>query len=100
VICAIILAFIFLTPPSLFNDRPDFMRIPGSDSVRESHDDNGNPVFTVKLDTPVFSSDAVNKQAAMKLLEQKLGNEVRVSRMQPLYDTTGVLVAYSIWIEK
>jgi hypothetical protein len=36
----------------------------------------------------------------MKLLEHKLGNEVRVSRMQPLYDTTGVLVAYSIWIEK
>jgi hypothetical protein len=37
VICVIIIAFIFLTPPAAFNDRP-----------RRTSDVNGHTVFTVK----------------------------------------------------
>jgi hypothetical protein len=90
VICAVILAFIFLTPPSAFNDRPEFMRIPDQ-PVRQTSDDDGHTVYTVKVNT---------EQAAIDRLQTLLAKPVTVSRSEPVYDTTGVLVAYSIWIER
>jgi len=99
VICAIILAFIFLTPPSAFHDRPDFMRI-FPEVVHQTTDDNGNTVFTVKVQTPAFSTEEVNREAAEGVLKGYLGADFKVSKMQPLYDTTGALIAYSIWIER
>ena len=99
IICTIILAFIFFTPPSAFNDRPDYMRL-SSEVVHETIDDSGNAVFTVKIETPVFSSEAVNREAALGSLKKALGIDFTVSKMQPLYDTTGTLIAYSIWIER
>ena len=99
VICGVILAFIFLTPRSFFDDRPDFMRISGEE-VRQTIDDSGNTVFTVKVETPAFSPDEVSREAAVGLLRGSLGADFKISKMQPLYDTTGALVAYSIWIER
>ena len=99
VICAIILAFIFLTPPSAFHDRPDYMRI-FPEVVHQTTDSNGNTVFTVKVETPVFSAEEVNRKAAEGVLRGYLGSEFKVSKVQPLYDTTGALIAYSIWIER
>ena len=61
---------------------------------------NGKTVFTVKVSTPVFSTDEVNREAALGVLRGSLGSDFTVSKMQPLYDTTGALVAYSIWIER
>ena len=97
-ICGLILAFIFLTPRSLFDDRPDFMRI-SPEPVHQTLDDNGKTVFTVKVRTPAFSAEAVSREAALNLLRNSLGSHFTVSKMQPLYDTTGVLIAYSIWVE-
>jgi hypothetical protein len=99
VICGIILAFILLTPPALFHDRPDYMRLSG-EPVHQSVDGSGNTVFTVKVETPAFSGDQVNREAALNALRGSLGNDFTVSKMQPLYDTTGALIAYSIWIER
>ena len=90
VICVVIIAFIFLTPPTVFNDRPDFMRVP-EDSIRQTSDDDGQTVFTVKAKT---------KQDAIDRLKAVLGEAVTVSRAEPVYDTTGSLVAYSIWVER
>ena len=99
VICGIILAFIFLTPRSMFDDRPEFMRI-STETVHQTIDDNGKTVFTVKVETPVFSAEEVSREAALSLLRGSLGPDFTVSKMQPLYDTTGALVAYSIWVER
>ena len=90
VICVIILAFIFLTPPTVFNDRPEFMRVPG-DSIRQTSDDDGRTVFTVKVRT---EADAVH------MLKAALGEAITISRAEPVYDTAGALVAYSIWVER
>src|SRR5688572_15201318 len=84
-ICGIILAFIFLTPPSVFDDRPDYMRISETEAVRESQDKSGNTVFTVKLDTPGFSGNSASEQVARDLLKAQLGAEVAISRMEPIY---------------
>ncbi len=91
VICILILAFILITPPAFFNDRPDFMRIPDDQSIRQTSDDDGHTVFTVKVKT---------EQAAVDRLKASLGQTVTISRTQPVYDAMGVLVAYSIWVER
>ena len=90
-ICVVILAFIFLSPPAAFNDRPDFMRIPDDQVIRQTSDDDGHTVFTVKVNT---------EQAAVDRLKASLGESLTVSRAEPVYDATGALVAYSIWIER
>ena len=91
VICVVILAFIFLTPASIFNDRPQYMRIPEDQLIRQTSDDDGRPVYTVKVNT---------EQAAIDRLQTLLGKSVTVARAEPVYDTTGILVAYSIWIAR
>jgi hypothetical protein len=91
VICVVILAFIFLTPARVFNDRPGFMRIPEAQLIRQTSDDEGHTVYTVKVNT---------EQAAIDHLQSLLGKPVTAVRSEPVYDTTGSLVAYSIWIER
>ena len=92
VICVIIIAFIFLTPPAAFNDRPDFMRVPGDQVIRTTRDDNGHTVFTVKGEK--------GRQQAIDRLKGMLEGPFTVSRAEPVYDTTGMIVAYSIWVER
>jgi hypothetical protein len=91
VICLVILAFIFITPPTIFNDRPDFMRVTTDQAIRQTNDDDGRPVFVVQVKT---EQDAVDR------LKASLGATVTISRTEPVYDATGQLVAYSIWIER
>ena len=102
IICAIILAFIFLTPPKLLNDRPNYMRVKMTDAnVRLSHDDDGSPVYTVKLQTGVFSREEANKDDAKATLSKELNMPLPIDpRMEPVYDFTGALKAYAIWAER
>lgn len=94
VICVIILAFIFLTPTSFFNDRPDFMRMPGQgQDVRVGRDDRGNTVFTVRVPAAVGTGTD-----AQQRLEAFLGKPVVVARTEAIHDSMGALVAYAVWI--
>jgi hypothetical protein len=89
--CIVILAFIFLTPTAVFNDRPDFMRVPTDEAIRQTRDDDGHTVWVVKVKT---------EQAAVDQLKASLGEAVTISHTEPVYDTTGALVAYSVWAER
>ncbi len=91
VICIVILAFIFITPRSIFDDRPDFMRLTSDQAICQPYDDDGHPVCTVNVTT---EQDAVDRLKAL------LGEAVTISRTEPVYDATGQLVAYSIWIQR
>jgi hypothetical protein len=93
VICVVILAFIFLTPPAVFNDRPDFMRVTSDQAIRQTNDDDGHEVWTVLVKSK-------QEQDAIDRLKASLGQAVTISRTEPVYDTTGTLVAYSIWVER
>jgi hypothetical protein len=88
VICVVILSFIFLMPPAAFDDRPDFMRVT-SDQVRQTSDDDGHPVWVVKVKT---------EQDAVDQLKAFIGDAVTISRTEPVYDARGMLIAYSIWV--
>jgi hypothetical protein len=90
VICAVILAFIFITPSSFFDDRPDWMRINATDPIiRQTKDDDGYPVWVVKV---AAEQDAVNR------LKAKLGQDVTIFQTKPVRDSHGRLVAHSFWV--
>jgi len=97
-ICAVILAFIFLTPSRLFHDRPDFMRIEENEPVRRSMDSSGNVVYTVQLNTSSFMADSSTEKAAVDRLREVVHEKFEIARTVPIYSTAGILVAYAIWI--
>jgi len=98
-ICLIILAFIFLTPASFFNDRPDFMRVDKKEPVRRSQDVNGNVVYTVQVHTPAFTPAATVEKAAEDRLREVIQGKFEITKAIPVYDTVGAVIAYSIWID-
>jgi hypothetical protein len=100
VMCLLILAFLFLIPRQVFRDVPEFMKVSATESVHKTVDNNGNPVFTVKLDTPHFLDTVEVREATREMLEQSLAKPVNVSRWQPIRDWTGRVIAYAIWKEK
>jgi hypothetical protein len=100
VICAVIVAFIFLTPATVFDDRPDFMRLQGNDPVRRARDDNGKPVYTVKVDMPLFASEDAWRQSAEERLNQAVDAPFTVSKAVPIIDAIGRTRAYAFWIER
>jgi hypothetical protein len=91
VICIVILAFIFLTPQSVFHDRKKPLPIASDETVCQTNDDDGQTVCRVKVKT---EQDAIDRLKAL------LGEAVTFSRTEPVYDATGQLVAYSIWIQR
>jgi hypothetical protein len=99
VICGLILAFIFLTPGHAFNDRPEYMRVSASDLMVKKTDVNGSEVFTVKLESAVLWDNSEHRESAIKGLEKYLEAPVTMIKMQPIYTTTGMTIAYAIWIE-
>ena len=90
VICVVILAFIFITPQGFFDDRPDWMRLRPSDPiVRQAKDDDGSPVWVVKIKT---------RQDAVERLKASQGEALTIFRTEPVDDATGIRVAYAFWI--
>ncbi|HEX5000475.1 MAG TPA: hypothetical protein VFY29_19790 [Terriglobia bacterium] len=100
VICAIILSFIFLTPETVFNDRPCYLRVPAASDVRECRDDYGRTVYTVRIETPLFASEERRLEDAEQHLHKAVEGSYAVSKTQPIYDTWGVHQGYAIWIQR
>jgi hypothetical protein len=99
VICGLILAFIFLTPGHAFNDRPAYMQVSASDLLVRKTDVNGSEVYTVKLGSAVLWDSTEHRSEAIGSLEKYLKAPVTMIKMQPIYTTTGMTIAYAIWIE-
>jgi hypothetical protein len=97
VLCGLILIAIFLIPRLAFNDRPDYLRIPGDGEIQRGYDDDGTAVYTVKTDG---AAPGREEEAARERLEAFLDAPVpsRVTRSAPVYDTRGRLAAYSFWL--
>jgi len=93
VICVVILAFIFIMPPAFFDDRPDTRPHLSDQAIRQTRDDDGKLVWQV--------DNVKTEQDAVERLKAALGGEaVIVSHTEPVYDTEGSLVAYSIWLAR
>lgn len=95
VFCAIILILMFAVPPSVFNDRPEYMRIPES-GIRQTFDDDGIPVYTVKVGV---DADTTTEEWAIGALGSYLSAESPdVFRSEEIHDTRGRVVAYAFWL--
>lgn len=93
VLCALILVLMFAIPPGVFNDRPDYMRLPDS-GVRQSLDD-GLAVYTVKVGDGVPATE----EGAIAVLGTYLDDDVPdVFRSREIHDTRGHVVAYAFWL--
>jgi hypothetical protein len=100
VICALILAFIFLTPSTSINDRPLYMRVWADDPEVKMSYENGIDVYTVKLESASFWNDAAHQTIALLSLEKFLKVPVTPVKIKPVYTTRGMTIAYAIWIEE
>jgi len=101
ILCLVILAFLFLIPRHWFHDVPDFMQVSATESTSKTVDRNGVAIFTVKLEEPCFFDTDNTREKARLMLEQSLGKPVgKNSRIQPIRNWTGRLIAYAIWKEK
>ena len=98
VLCALILIAMFAIPPAVFDDRPDYMRIPTS-RVARVEDGDGNMVYTVKLERRVESGSA--EGASLELLREFLGADrpSEVFRSEPVLTTRGRVAAYAFWLK-
>ena len=97
VMCALILIAMFAIPPAVFNDRPDYMRIPVS-GVQQVEDDDGNAIYTVKIEGA--SDNLTAEQSARQELQSFLGSEepLDVFRFEAVHNTRGAVVAYAFWL--
>ena len=101
IVCLLILAFLFLIPRNVFEDVPEYMKVSATEPVRRTVDNrNGNTIFTARLAEPRFFDTEDTRKIAVEMVEQSLGKPVRASRLQPIRDWTGRLVAYAVWKEK
>ena len=85
IICALLLAFIFLTPREWFRDQP---RIPNTTSIAVLPSEHGGNVVMVD---PGLVVDIPEDQRIAKLSEiltNRTGRNVTVTRIQPLFDET------------
>ncbi|HET9220497.1 MAG TPA: hypothetical protein VFR18_26200 [Terriglobia bacterium] len=100
ILCALILAFLFLIPRHWFDDVPDYMRVSATETLSKTVDRNGVAIFTVTLPEPCFFDTDNTRKKAVRLLEQTLGNPVVESHIQPIRNWTGRVIAYAIWKER
>jgi hypothetical protein len=94
VIVAAILAFIFLTPSSLFNDEP---RPPSVQEIEALRGEGGTMVFWVGGDAVANTPPQKVSGELQTLLEQRTGRALRVVEVRPSTDTEGAVRAYLVY---
>ena len=102
VLCGLILIAMFSIPPTEFNDRPDYMRLGGEDEISRTRDDDGDVVYTVKINAGFGADKGEMERAARGRLRTFLeaGDVFKVDRVEPVYNIRGGLAAYSFWVEQ
>jgi hypothetical protein len=76
------------------------MNVSATETLSRIVDRNGVAIFTVALPEPCFFDTDNTREKARVLLEEQLGKPVVASRIQPIRNWTGRLIAYAIWKEK
>ncbi len=98
VICAVILAFIFLTPRSWFQDRPtlqltDLRHVQGVVEVGYAKN-----VRTYQIDARLVESLAADKpeDAIREILERRLKKPPPIKSIEPIRDQNNVILGYTV----
>jgi len=94
VIVAGILAFIFLTPRSLFNDQP---HAPSVQEIEVPQDERGLAVFWVDAAAVANAAPEETTGKLQTLLRQRTGRALRVIEVRPSTDSEGAVSAYLVY---
>ena len=94
VIVAGILAFIFLTPRSLFNDQP---RPPSVQEIEVLQDEAGLTAFWVDAAARANTAPEETTGKLQALLRERTGRVLRVIEVRPSTDTEGAVRAYLVY---
>ncbi|MCX6615520.1 MAG: hypothetical protein NTZ98_05400 [Acidobacteria bacterium] len=93
--CALILAFIFVTPTRFFRDRPTLTEARQVVEVR-GIEGTGYRIEARLLEGGSKRSVELN---ALQVLEQVTDRAVTIQRIEKVFDAKGNLQAYTVWIE-
>lgn len=92
---ALILAFVFLTPRSVFHDRPTLAE---SKMVMEVRDGD-NVGYRVEARVLEGSKRSLERNAE-QVVEEVTGRAIEIREIQPVLDAKGRVQAYTVWIRK
>ena len=93
----VILAFIFLTPRSVFKDSPSArVRHPNEIVVRP----NGPDAFVYELDAAAVASDQSDIQTALKQALLLVSGNVEITRYETLRNASGKVTGYRVWAHR
>jgi hypothetical protein len=95
VMVTIILAFIFLTPASLFHDKP-VSRAPHQTEVAVSSDGAHGFVYRVAASAIQGHDDDEVRQSLLRIIEPIAG-EVELTRVETVRDKAGRVTEYRAW---
>jgi len=107
VMVALILAFIFFTPRSWFNDQPNFQ--PGARQVAKAgvvlvSSSEHQKVYQLRAALIEAPPDATAEENILKgverILEEYTGKAVQITRIKPETDARGQVVSYAVWVEE
>ena len=97
VMVTVILAFIFLTPRSVFKDSPGARaRHPNEIVVRP----NGADTFVYELDASAVASDESDTQKALKQALEPIAGNVEITRYEALRNGSGKVTGYRVWAHR
>ncbi|HWC18608.1 MAG TPA: hypothetical protein VG498_16480 [Terriglobales bacterium] len=97
IMVTLILAFIFITPRSVFKDSPNYSRVHPNEIVVKP---DGPSAFVYEVSVSNVPVDESNTQAALKRALQPVAGNVEISRYEELRDTSGKLTGYRIWAHR
>jgi hypothetical protein len=97
VMVTVILAFIFLTPRSVFKDSPNY-RPPHPNEIVVKPDGPG--AFVYELSASAVAPEESNKDAALKRALEPVAGSVEITRYDELRNASGKLIGYRVWAHR
>lgn len=97
VMVTLILAFIFLTPRSVFQDTPRIRSLNPGEIVLHADGSNG---FIFDISASAVSAHESDQQAALARAIAPIAGNVEITRYEPLHDAAGKITGYRVWTRK
>lgn len=97
VMVTLILAFIFLTPRSVFKDSPSSFRLHHNEIVVRQDGANG---FSCDVSAMAVRLDGKDATAALERALEPVTGAITISRYTELRDTSGKLTGYRVWAHR
>ena len=97
VMVTIILAFIFLTPRSIFKDSPNSLRLHRNEIVVRSDGPNN---FMYELNASGGDANDFETQKRLKAALEPVAGEIEITRYEALRDNSGKITGYRVWAHR